>query len=312
MKLAIIYLTSNERHYTFPHFVNLLKKSLKKHEWTLLVLTHSNDSEYYDNELNNSLINYSIFNVSPTNDNYMVKIKYGIEYAEKENIPYSMKCDNDIYLKANTLDYMIDNLSILDNKKHLTLSPILSSGIPTVEYFIDQFLSEDEKYKINEHFIKSFFHNRDGANYSDLNKHTLGSTIWNKNNFFNDVKNIDHDYKGVHPIRVNYESIDYLNNCILNNKDNFFKSEPTSLILNDSSPYLCDSIFCIRTDTYKKIINDTTLFVDDYDEVPLNKYAWKESMNHVFVENGFAIHILYNWYNNLYEYESNFTKKLFN
>ena len=102
-----------------------------------------------------------------------------------------------------------------------------------------------------------------------------------------------------------------MNECVLNNKDKFFNSEPTSLILNDSSPYLCDSIFCIRTDTYKKIINDTTLFVDGYDEVPLNKYAWKESMNHVFVENGFAIHMLYNWYDNLSEYETKFTTRLF-
>ena len=122
---------------------------------------------------------------------------------------------------------------------------------------------------------------------------------------------MNHHYKGVHPIRINYEAIDYLNKCILNNKGKFFNTQPTSLILNDSSPYLCDSIFCIRTDTYKKIIYDGSLFVDRYDEVPLNKYAWNKSMNHVFVENGFAIHILYNWYNNIFEYEREFTNQLF-
>ena len=102
-----------------------------------------------------------------------------------------------------------------------------------------------------------------------------------------------------------------MNECILNNKDALFKSEPSSIILNDSSPYLCDSVFCIRTDVYKEVIHDTSLFVDGYDEVPLNKYAWKESMNHVFVENGFAIHILYNWYANIFDYEDDFTVKLF-
>lgn len=311
MKLAIIYLTSDLRHYTFPHFINLLKKSLKKDAWTLLVLSHSNDGQYYNDELNNSSINYKIFNVMPEN-NYIIKVTFAIQYAEHNNIPYLMKCDNDIYIKANTLDYIIDNLSILDNEKHLTIGPIISSGIPTVEYFMDQFLSDDEKYKLHEHFLSSKFYNRDGVIYRHLNKHTIGSNIWNKENFFNDVKNIDNHYKGVHPIRINYEAIDYLNECVLNNKDKFFNSEPTSLILNDSSPYLCDSIFCIRTDTYKKIINDTTLFVDGYDEVPLNKYAWKESMNHVFVNNGFAIHMLYNWYDNLSEYETKFTNRLFN
>jgi hypothetical protein len=284
MKLVVAYLTSSSRHYTFPNFVNLLNKSLKKNEWSLLILTHSNDCEYYNNEINKYSINYKSINLIADN-NYMNKIQFAIEYAEYNNIPYIMKCDNDIYIRANTLDYMIDNLSILDSKKHLTIGPIISSGIPTIEYFIDQFLSDDERYKLNEYFISSYINNRDGAIYYHLNKHTIGSKIWNKNNFFNDVKNINHHYKGIHPIRINYEAIKYLNDCIINNRDNFFKSEPSSLILNDSSPYLCNSIFCIRTDIYKKIVNNNELFVDGYDEVPLNKYAWKESMNHVFVEN---------------------------
>jgi hypothetical protein len=311
MKLTIFYLTDNSRHYTFKHFVDLLKSSNKKYEWSLLILTHSNDKAFYINELENTNIIFDIFNV-PSDDNYMVKVKLAIEYAEKNNTPYLMKCDNDIFITSQTLDYMIDNLSILDNSNHLTLGPTLSSGIPGVEYFIQDYLSADEMSTLENKFLETSFYNRDGAIYDNLNVFTINSSKWDKNSFFEGVKIMNHHYKGIHPIRINYDAIHYLNTCILNNKDKFFKSMPTSLILNDSSPYLCDSIFCIRTDVYKKIIYDSSLFVDAYDEVPLNKYAWNNSMNHVFVKNGFGIHILYNWYSNLSEYETNFCKQLFN
>ena len=49
MKLLIFYLTSNQRHYTFLPFINLLNKSLQKHEFSLLVLTHSDYSKFYEN-----------------------------------------------------------------------------------------------------------------------------------------------------------------------------------------------------------------------------------------------------------------------
>jgi hypothetical protein len=51
MKLLINYLTDDRRHYTFPHFINLLNISNKKYDWVLLILTNSNDNNFYEDEL---------------------------------------------------------------------------------------------------------------------------------------------------------------------------------------------------------------------------------------------------------------------
>ena len=51
MKLLINYLTDYRRHYTFPHFINLLNISNRKNDWILLVLTNSNDTKFYEDEL---------------------------------------------------------------------------------------------------------------------------------------------------------------------------------------------------------------------------------------------------------------------
>jgi hypothetical protein len=43
----------------------------------------------------------------------------------------------------------------------------------------------------------------------------------------------------------------------------------------------------------------------------VNKYAWQNNMNHLFVKNGYAIHMYYNWKNNHIAYENEFCKRFF-
>lgn len=303
-------MTDNRRHFTFPHFIKLLNESKKKEDWTLTVLTHSDDVEFYKNELQNVTINYNIIRV-PNDNNYLLKVNSAIELACQNNIPYIMKCDNDIFLKAQTLDYMIDNLELLNDSKHLTLGPVLTSGIPGVEYFCDEFLDEAAQKHIKQLFLNTQFDDSHGATYTGLNKYTINASEWNKTDYFNGVKELAHYYKGLHPIRVNYESIHFLNNYIINNKERFMKDYELDIIKDDNSPYLCNSIFCVKTETYKTIVCDSTLYVDDFEEVPLNKYAWKNNMNHLFVKNGFAIHMYYNWTPNHNVYEKQFIDNFF-
>lgn len=311
MELLVFYLTSNGRHYTFPHFVKMINDSAKKNQWKLLILTHDNDDSFYINELKNYQINYDIAHVNP-NGNYLAKVNYAADYAEQHNIPFVMKCDNDVFIKSQTLDFMIDNLHLLENPNHLTLGPVLTSGIPGIEYFKHQFLDIETQTKLEQFFLKTNMYNNCGATYDFLNKHTLDAKEWNYKAFFDSVKTMNHHYKGVHPIRFNTESLQFLNEYIINNKHRFLQNADLSIIDDDTSPYLCNSIFCIKTDTYKKILATKTLYVDDFDEVPVNKFAWQNNMNHLFVKNGFAIHMYYNWTHNHQSYEQDFCNKFFN
>jgi hypothetical protein len=310
MKLTFFYLTDNRRHFTFTHFINMINNSNKKSEFILLILTHSDDTDFYNTELSKTNINFNIVKFDIHN-NYLQKVNYAIDFSVKHNIKYMLKCDNDIFIKAQTLDYMIENLDLLENTEHLTIGPVLTSGIPGIEYFKEQFLDEDAKIQIEKYFLKSFFYNRDGAVYDFLNKTTLYSNEWKKADFFDSVRKMNHHYKGIHPIRVNEESLDFLNNYIIQNKNIFLEDKSLSIIKNDNSPYLCNSIFCIKTDIYKEIVNDSNLYVDDFEEVPLNKYSWKYNKNNLFIKNGFAIHMYYNWRTNHIDYEKQFVKNFF-
>ena len=310
MDLLVFYLTDDRRHFTFPHFIEMLNKSQKKNKWTLLILTHSDDSQFYSEQLQNSDIHHEIKNV-PVDNNYLIKVNYACSYAETFHFSYVMKCDNDIFIKAQTLDYIIDNLHLLESSKHLTICPVLTSGIPGSEYFKEEFLDKVAQTEIEQLFLKTNFYDRDGASYDYLNQNTLYSTEWNKDIFFNNVKSMDHYYKGIHPIRINEESLQFLNTYIINNKDRFMHDYELSIIDNDNSPYLCNSIFGIKTEKYREIISNQSLYVDGFEEVPLNKYAWNNNMNNLFVKNGFAIHMYYNWKSNHMLYEQDFCNRFF-
>ena len=296
MKLVIFYLTNADRHFTFQPFVNFLNESSLKDNWELLVLTHDNDSNFYKSVLKETDIKYSIHNFGAHN-NYLVKANFAADYAIQNNIPYMMKCDNDLFFKGATLDFMIEHLELLNHPSNLTLGPCLSSGIPCVEYFMDDFLNEEQRDTLKSKFLETTFKDIWGARYTHLNRFTINTPepkIWDGEVFFREVRANEHHYKGIHPIRINLDAINYLNEQIIANKESFYKSVPTDIIRDNTSPYLCNSVYCIKASTYKDILNDQSLFVDCYDEVPLNKYAWRTNAAHLFVKNGYGIHMHYN------------------
>ena len=310
MKLLICYLTDSRRHYTFEPFLHFILQSKRKTSWTLAILTHEDDCAFYHSRVASLDINSVIVQVEPDN-NYLHKVSTAAQMAEKQQIPYVMKCDNDLFFSGETLDYMIDHLDLLEQNTHLTLGPVLTNGIPTVEYFIRDFMEPSARNELYRRFLETRFVFRDGADYTPLNEHTLDSLEWCPDAFFDSVAQLPIYYKGMHPIRMNPSANHYLNNYVVSHAREFFERTPTGIIGDNRAPYLCNSVFCIRTSTYLSILRDISLFVDGYDEVPLNKWAEKTGLRHAYVENGFAFHMMYNWVGNHLEYERQICASMF-
>lgn len=311
-KLLIGYLTSgsNWREKYFKYFHNSLNiiNNIKKIK---LLILHHEDISHIKNILNNNLINYEYeiicFNI---NNNYTEKIKYLISHAEENLYDYCMKIDNDILINDSLLDFLIDNINILDDEKNICLSPNISNGIPTVDKFISNFLDKNDIIKINDIFHKHKFESIWGNNYDSLNDATIRCEFWDSENFYNNVRKLPFFYKGIHPIRLDSNANIFLNDKILEKKDLFTKKLNYKLYVNNS-PYFCNSIFIIKTKIYKEYFYDKSLWVDAYDEVPLNKYIDKVNGNKIFVENSFCIHILYNTISDYDKKEDIFISKFF-
>ena len=54
------------------------------------------------------------------------------------------------------------------------------------------------------------------------------------------------------------------------------------------------------------------IYVDEFDEVPVNKYCKMKDLNGIFIENTFSIHPIYNSIPNHRKYEQELFKNIFN
>lgn len=292
--ICIFFLTANARQFIFPQIAENISKCQNKHKIKLLILTDPDDNpERYVNTLMNKNIDYDIC-VVPHENNYMNKASVAVQYAESNNIPYLMKHDNDVLCSPYLYDYLFENLKVLDDPKNLALTPTLTSGIPTVEQFIDDFCSPQEKQELYDIFLRYAFGHIWGVDFTPLNKHTLEAKTWNAYEFFKGVKDIPHHYKGIHPIRVSEEAIFRLNDIVLSRRKEIMEERKISLVYDNFSPYFCNSIYLIKRDIYNTILKSKELFVDPFDEVALNKYRDNHNLNIVYTQNGAAIHIIYN------------------
>ena len=307
-KLLLFYLTNNDRFFVFEKFINELKQCKYKEYIHLLIVSSDSNFDYYQS-LTDRYHNIKYVHIPCPNNNYLPKVQHAISYAKQNDYKYIMKCDNDIIIPTYTFNYLYESLPLLDT--NLTLSPILSTGIPSVEYFIDSLCTKEEQDTIRREFKKCEFFEQGGIfDYRFLNKYTIhNDKLWNYQEYFDGMKSVmatyqtNHNgrthnnyhpaYKGIHPIRHGWGN-QLINDYIIQHRDTFFKEKECSIIYDDK-PYLCNMCFIISTVNYDKLLNIENLTIDGCDEVPLNRYSWKYNLPHLIVKNGLSIHITYNW-----------------
>jgi hypothetical protein len=303
--ITINYLPHMRMHYSnlFFYYLNKIKDSNKKK--IILNIYTSSARFFYENCKKLENIKYNIIESSPF---YNAKLQY-IKVNNKTE--YSIKCDEDVFMNNFVLDFIIENTGIVDQKNTLLLSPLLSCNIPTTDYFINSYFDDNNIQKINNSFLKvdlNYVSEKWGYDYSPLNKFTIGAKSWNFEDFLEASNNINYYYKGIHPIRLGSNSNNILNNLLLENLDKFLTCKDFNIFYLKNR-YFTNSFFLIRTDRWLELLNDNTLYVDPFDEVPLNRYAIEHDMNFAFINKAFAIHTAYNT-SSSYGYELNFQSEL--
>jgi hypothetical protein len=245
-------------------------------------------------------------NITTGHRNYMQKI----EYAQTIDGEYAFSMDEDLWMSETVIDWMMDNAGeILDDKVNLAISPVISNGIPTCDLFIQDFMTTEQKAELDQLIKDTHIPNIWGANYEHLNEATTKAKRWDYSLFYELVRKVNHHFKGIHPVRINFALNKRINEMVLENWDKLINVPYKSLYPDPRNlPYLCNSVFMIKSDTWRKIIADKSLFRDDFDEVPLNLYREKQGLNWVFVRNGYCLHMIYNTVSQ-HEYEHEFTTK---
>jgi len=290
MKTSINYILHDRPDYsqTFISEIIKIKKSLKE-ELVINLLTTPTGKDWSGEvkKLRDANIKTNCYSV--TNGSYMTKIRQGVQVEAD----YCIKLDEDIFLSANLWEYFLENIDVLQDDTNILFSPLLSTGIPTVDYFCEEFLSEEEKNTLYNIFLNTNIPSIWGADYTSLATHTINASKWESNHFYDAVNKLTHYYRGVHPVRFSTEAQIFINKCVCNNFKRLVEEKNFSTFI-DKKPYICNSVFAIKRSTWLKILSDDTLFKDEFEEVPLNLYMRNNNLNMVFISNGFAVHPSYN------------------
>lgn len=278
------HLRSLEYWKITSHFLNKIKDQ-NKQKIRLNILASTEFDWKKDLDPN---IQVSVHVVPPHENNYMKKI----DIAVNQDTKYSIKLDEDCFINNYIFDYIIENISVLDDDDNFILVPILSNNIPMTERFINGFVDREVANKIKKCFLKQEMPNGLwGADYSPLNSCTIGSLTWDSEKFFNCVSSLNTHLKGIHPIRICAEAHQILNDYILKNL-NALNSKNDYSIEQFFEPYYTTSTFVIKTQDWRNLLSIKSY--DSYDEIQLNIYRQQNNKKFLYVKNGYAIHTFYN------------------
>jgi len=171
--------------------------------------------------------------------NYMQKINHAINH----DYEFSFNVDDDCFMSTDLWEYIFNNIEdSLSKDDNLLFAPCLSNGIPSCDYFVQDFFTQEQYAQYSE-LISASSNNLgpfiSGCNYTFLREYTNN---WNVEKFYEAVTNMEHYYKGVHPVRFSLELQNFINNDIILNSVFQFKY-PINMYLQevDNRPYMCNS-----------------------------------------------------------------------
>lgn len=274
-----------------------ISKSENRKQLILCIHSEANTVDLWKSYLTNNKPDFNVQLVLHKTPSYLEKVYY----AHKSSCKYSCKLDDDTLVSSHVWDFIIENLDSISSDAPI-IAPILTNGIPTVEFFIEDFLNEEEKAKAYEILLRGRINpNEWGLNYNPVNNKVESMKTWSGREYWDFMETVDtgwftrdlpwHYYhvRGVHPARYSEEYNMFIADIIFKNKDKFF-SKRDYYFDTYKAPYFTNNMFVSTTDYWRKTL---PLFDDGFDEGQLTLQKDIDQSQIRYIRNGFGIHMAY-------------------
>lgn len=302
--IQINLFNSSQNKYRLPLVTAALKelagiKESNKQQIQLYVYCHEDDNALWE-EMLYPVVEAGIQATlaSMPTDAY----EHKMQVAQQTTTEYFCKWDDDVFINRYVWDYLIENVSVLDYPDVSVLAPTLSNGMPSVELFVKDFLTQEEKEDVHKIFMQDNIDpNIFGCNYAEVFDYIQNLSEWNGEQYWQLVDRINpvkdraglpwfySIVKGVHPARFSYDYNIYIAKHAVEHKDVVLKSADFFLE-KYLTPYFCNNLFIARTDFY---LEAQKVFFDNWDEGQLTMYANQTDKSPVYVRNCYGIHMAY-------------------
>ena len=250
-------------------------------------------------------------------DSYMPKV----HIAHKSECEFSIKWDDDVFINTSVWDYIIENINVLNTDPNISIiSPILSNGMPSVDFFIKDFLTLEESKKAYDSFLKDgikIAQNIWGCNFTQVQSYLDSVKEWNADEYWDVVRKTNSTEgrnlpgymsiaKGVHPARFSYDYNKLILDKIAENK-NWLTSKREYYIMTYPTVYFCNNLFITKTEFWKE---SQKMFQDGWDEGQLTALNQVSGRTIGYIRNVCGVHMAYGCTTKQKELEREFISKI--
>jgi hypothetical protein len=233
------------------------------------------------------------------------RILFGQRYLDKvlvmskSSAPFVVKCDEDIYMSADCWSQYLDHI-LEGAAKDGVLAPLISSGIPTFELFVETFIPKHSRDLIASILRGYVLSTTQGSLYGQLDG---VYDFENPDVFYRKVGDLCTPLKGVHPIRVSREAQELLLDAILR-LSSWVEASARPILDFSKSPYFAVNVFSCSRTFFSEMAGrlfEGEYFNDNFDELAINQHL-DYLGRPLFVAQGcVAIHPSYNSIGPFYE-----------
>ena len=315
-KLQINLFSSNHRAYRFPFTIKMMNELQNiKYKDKVQLCIHAEESviNLWKQYFSQNHPKIQTFYIEYTDGDYMNRV-YN---AQKTDCKYSCKLDDDVLVSSHVLDYIVENLNTI-SFEHPIIAPILTNGMPSTEFFIQDFLNEQDKKIAYDIFLKTPIENHFHVDYTEIDKKVKSMTVWNDREYWDFVANANTKWqernlpwcyfivRGIHPARLSYEYNKFIAEKIFLNKNKFFNKNEYKF---DTyvTPYFTNNMFVSETNYWK---DTTKIHGGGFDEGQLSVRMMMDNASVLYIRNGFGIHMAYGMTNRAFDIERLYVENL--
>lgn len=264
-----------------------------KQELLIVVYTTPELSDVWDKEITKfRLLGIDMQNSPCKTYNYMERTMQ----ASKTDCVYSCRLDDDLFMSSHVWEFMLFNLHILENENLLYFTPEFTTGIPTVDFFIDDFFDSHKRDDIHRIFIEDNIPTSPWYNVDFSHVKNKVSTLshWDTDAYYDELSLNATVFKGLHPIRFSDRANLLMCEEVINNFDKFMTKQDHSSMRIVKNLHFTHFLF-FKTETWTRALE---IRYDDFDEISFNQYGLRNSGHFAIPKNSFAIHTAHGYVNN--------------
>jgi len=221
----------------------------------------------------------------------------GYDYKERTRIclesesKYSIRIDDDQFISTPLWNFMLNTIEeVLSQERIHAYCPVYNTGMPSVDYFVEDFLSKEDNEIMGAIFKQESVPAKPWhpwCDYTHLQQAIAKMEKWDSKLYWKEVLTHNTVFQSIHPIRFSAKANAFLTKHIFANFNKILEEQEYECMAIAGMPN--SHWTCTRTANWRRAVADFG-HADPFDEMSMQENERRHGLSTVYIKRGFAIH----------------------